>query len=73
MYKRQIFFRDQKINAEQHIALAEKFGPLETHAYVKGLSKHPEIVRIIKAEDEKTNGVRIGIVMLVIMKNQRKQ
>ena len=48
-----IFFRDQKINAEQHIALAEKFGPLETHAYVKGLSKHPEIVRIIKAEDEK--------------------
>ena len=68
-----IFFRDQKINAEQHIALAEKFGPLETHAYVKGLSKHPEIVRIIKAEDEKTNGVRIGIVMLVTMKNQRKQ
>ena len=48
-----IFFRDQKINAEQHIALAEKFGPLETHAYVKGLNDHPEIVRIIKAEDEK--------------------
>ena len=39
-----IFFRDQLINAEEHIALAEKFGPLETHAYVKGLEKHPEIV-----------------------------
>ena len=48
-----IFFRDQIINAEEHKALGEKFGPLETHAYVKGLNKHPEIVRIIKAEDEK--------------------
>ena len=47
-----IFFRDQLINADEHIALAEKFGPLETHAYVKGLEKYPEIVRIIKAEDE---------------------
>ena len=48
-----IFFRDQPLTAEQHIALAEKFGPLETHAYVKGLENYPEIVRIIKAEDEK--------------------
>ena len=48
-----IFFRDQKITEEEHMALAEKFGPLETHAYVKGLDKYPEIVRIIKAEDEK--------------------
>ena len=47
-----IFFRDHLINADEHIALAEKFGPLETHAYVKGLEKYPEIVRIIKAEDE---------------------
>ena len=48
-----IFFRDQTLTADQHIALAEKFGPLETHAYVQGLKDHPEIVRIIKAEDEK--------------------
>jgi len=48
-----IFFRDQPINQEQQIALAEKFGPLETHAYVKGLEKHPEIVRIIKGKEEK--------------------
>ena len=47
-----IFFRDQLINADEHIALAEKFGPLETQAYVKGLEKYPDIVRIIKAEDE---------------------
>ena len=48
-----IFFRDQLISEKEHIALAEKFGPLETHAYVKGLNNFPEIVRIIKAEDEK--------------------
>ena len=48
-----IFFRDQPITTEEHLALAEKFGPLETHAYVKGLDNYPEIVRIIKAEDEK--------------------
>jgi taurine dioxygenase len=48
-----IFFRNQKITEEEHMALAEKFGPLETHAYVKGLDKYPEIVRIIKTEDEK--------------------
>ena len=48
-----IFFRDQIISQKEHIALAEKFGPLETRAYVKGLEKFPEIVRIIKAEDEK--------------------
>ena len=48
-----IFFRGQILSQEQHIALAEKFGPLETHAYVKGLDEYPEIVRIIKAEDEK--------------------
>ena len=48
-----IFFRNQSLTADEHIALAEKFGPLETHAYVKGLDKYPEIVRIIKGKDEK--------------------
>ena len=48
-----IFFRDQPISNEQQIALAAKFGPLETHAYVKGLKDHPEIVRIIKGKEEK--------------------
>jgi len=33
--------------------LAKRFGPLETHAYVKGRDKYPEIVRIIKDPNEK--------------------
>jgi len=48
-----IFFRNQKITPEEHLALAKRFGPLETHAYVKGRDKYPEIVRIIKDPNEK--------------------
>jgi len=48
-----IFFRNQSITEEEHISLAQNWGPLETHAYVKGLDKHPKIVRIIKTKDEK--------------------
>jgi len=48
-----IFFRNQSITEEEHISLAQNWGPLETHAYVKGLDKYPKIVRIIKTKDEK--------------------
>jgi len=48
-----IFFRNQDITQEEHISLAQNWGPLENHAYVKGLDNYPEIVRIIKTKDEK--------------------
>ena len=48
-----IFFRNQKITPEEQLSLAKLFGPLETHAYVKGRDKYPEIVRIIKDPNEK--------------------
>ena len=48
-----IFFRNQSISEEEHISLAQNWGPLETHAYVKGLDKYPKIVRIIKTKEEK--------------------
>ena len=48
-----IFFRNQDITQEEQIALAKNWGPLENHAYVKGLDKHPEIIRIIKTKEEK--------------------
>jgi taurine dioxygenase len=50
-----IFFRDQNITEEEQINLSKCFGSLETHAYVKGLKKFPEIVRIIKEPYEKNN------------------
>ena len=48
-----IFFRNQNITPEEHIELAKLFGPVEEHAYVKGIEKHPQITRIIKAANEK--------------------
>ena len=48
-----IFFRNQNITAEEQLALAKHFGPLEKHVYVKGRENYPEIVRIVKKPNEK--------------------
>ena len=48
-----LFFRDQDITSEEQINLAKYFGPLERHIYVKGRKDYPEILRIIKAPEEK--------------------
>ena len=48
-----IFFRNQNISPEEQLVLAAQFGPIERHAYVKGLDQYPEIVRIIKKPNEK--------------------
>ena len=48
-----IFFRNQYITPEEHIELAKLFGPVEEHAYVKGLEGYPQITRLIKDAEEK--------------------
>ena len=48
-----IFFINQNISPEEQLKLASRFGPIEQHAYVKGLDDYPEIVRIIKKPNEK--------------------
>ena len=48
-----VFFRDQDISSDEHVELAKHFGPLEKHVYVKARKNYPEILRIIKAPDEK--------------------
>ena len=48
-----IFFRNQNITEEEQLKLASHFGPIERHAYVKGLDQYTEIVRIIKKPNEK--------------------
>ena len=48
-----IFFREQNISPEEQINLAKLFGPVEEHAYVKGLEGYPEITRLIKDAEEK--------------------
>ena len=48
-----VFFRNQSLTLEKFIEIASMFGPVEEHAYVKGIEKYPQITRIIKAADEK--------------------
>jgi taurine dioxygenase len=43
---RVLFFRDQPISAEQHIAFARRFGPLEIHPATPQDQPNPEILRI---------------------------
>ena len=47
-----IFFRDQKISPEQHIAFGRRFGELDVHPFADGLDEHPEIFHVLKESRE---------------------
>ncbi len=47
-----IFFRDQELTAEQHLAFARRFGELDEHDFVKGLPDFPHIIRLVREADE---------------------
>ncbi|HET6666573.1 MAG TPA: TauD/TfdA family dioxygenase [Intrasporangium sp.] len=46
-----LFFRDQDIARAEHVALAERFGPLEDHPVAGSDPEHPGLVRIYKDLD----------------------
>jgi taurine dioxygenase len=46
-----LFFRDQDITRGEHVALAERFGPLEDHPVAGSDPGHPGLVRIYKDLD----------------------
>jgi taurine dioxygenase len=41
-----VFFRDQDVSVEDHIAFGAKFGELEIHPFTPNLDGHPEVVVI---------------------------
>ncbi len=45
-----IFFRDQNVTREQHVAFARRFGGLETHPFVPHRDGHPEVM-VLKKND----------------------
>src|SRR5499425_2635651 len=47
-----IFFRNQTITPKQQIAFAKRFGEIHHHPFMKGMDEHPEILEIIKEEDD---------------------
>jgi taurine dioxygenase len=50
-----IFFRNQRLTPEQHIAFGRRFGALQIHDFVDGMNRHPEIIEVRKEEDELRN------------------
>ncbi|OYO10190.1 taurine dioxygenase [Enemella evansiae] len=46
-----LFFRDQPMTRGEHVALAERFGPLEDHPVAPSDPDHPGLVRIYKDVD----------------------
>ena len=46
-----IFFRDQRLTPEQHIAFGKRFGELHVHPYIPNLEGYPEIIKLRSAEN----------------------
>jgi taurine dioxygenase len=53
-----LFFRDQAISAEEHIAFAARFGELEIHPFTSNDQKHPEIIHL---DNDADNPPRINV------------
>jgi len=53
-----LFFRDQQLTGEQHLAFARQFGELEVHPFLPGNEQLPELVRFEK--DAATGGYENG-------------
>lgn len=47
-----IFFRDQKLDSDQYLAFAKRWGKIAIYPYMKGLPTHPEILEILKTEKD---------------------
>jgi len=45
-----LFFRDQHLSQDQHLALARRFGELEVHPLTDPSQKNPEILRLVHDE-----------------------
>jgi len=50
-----IFLRDQDITSEQYLAFAKNFGDILPYPLVRGLEDYPDIVPVLKKEDETVN------------------
>lgn len=48
-----IFFRDQDLTADQHIAFARCFGELEIHPFTPNSEDHPEIIQLTHNREHK--------------------
>ena len=50
-----VFFRDQKLTPEQHIAFARRWAPIDVNRFFKSVEGYPEIAEVRKEPEQKTN------------------
>jgi taurine dioxygenase len=50
-----VFFRDQALTPETLLAFARRFGKLARYPFVEGMDAYPDVVEVVKREDEKHN------------------
>lgn len=50
-----VFFRDQSLTPEQHIAMAERFGPVNVNRFFTHAEGYPQIAEVRKEPDKKKN------------------
>ncbi len=50
-----IFFRDQTLTPEQYLRFARSMGEPSEYPFVRGVDGYPEIIEVIKKEDERVN------------------
>lgn len=50
-----LFFRNQSLTPEQHIALAEKFGEININRFFTAVGGYPQIAQVLKEPDQQKN------------------
>src|SRR5690349_12954451 len=50
-----IFFHDQHLTPQQHLAFGRRFGDLNVHEFVGGMADYPEIIEVRKEAHETKN------------------
>jgi len=50
-----VFFRDQRLTPEQHVAFAERFGPINVNRFFAHVPGHPMIAEVRKEPEQKAN------------------
>jgi len=50
-----VFFRDQHLTPEQHLAFGRRFGDLQVHDFVEGMDDNEEILEVRKEAEETRN------------------
>lgn len=50
-----VFFRNQVITEEQHIAFARRWAPIDVNRFLSAHPKHPEIAVLVKERDQQEN------------------